>query len=150
MNHRLLNAKPPRIWALILDENDEVVASLSSFAREMGLDASQITAIGAFSHSVVGFYDLQRRDYLRIVIDQQAELLSLLGDIASDGDTPKLHAHVVLGLADGGTRGGHLLEARVRPTCEILITESPGHLRRVYDPATGLALLNRQPASLTG
>ena len=143
MNHRLLNDEPPRIWALILGEGDEVVASLSRFAREMALDASQITAIGAFSRCVVGFYDLQRRDYLRIAIDEQAELLSLLGDIASDGDSPKLHAHVVLGLADGRTSGGHLLEACVRPTCEILITESPGHLRRVYDPATGLALLNR-------
>jgi predicted DNA-binding protein with PD1-like motif len=53
----------------------------------------------------------------------------------------KAHAHVVLGRRDGSTVGGHLLEAHVRPTLELMLTESPAHLRRMHDPETGLALI---------
>ena len=58
-------------------------------------------------------------------MDQQCELLSLIGDVADGQDGPVLHMHVVLGLSDGTTRGGHLLEARVFPTLEAVVTETP-------------------------
>jgi len=68
-------------------------------------------------------------------------VLSLLGDIALADGKPKLHAHVVLGKRDGSAHGGHLLEAHVRPTLEVILTESPSHLERVHDPETGLPLI---------
>jgi uncharacterized protein len=135
MQVRVLNQGPPRVYAVVLETGEEAVACISRFAREHGLTASQVSAIGAFSEAVIGFFDFATRDYRRIAVRKQVELLSLLGDVADDGGEPKLHVHVVLG------RGGHLLEARVRPTLEAVITESPGHLRRVRDPATGLTLI---------
>jgi predicted DNA-binding protein with PD1-like motif len=48
---------------------------------------------------------------------------------------------VVLGRRDGSARGGHLLSAKVRPTLEVILTESPSYLRRAHDPASGLALI---------
>ena len=68
---------------------------------------------------------------------EQVEVLSLIGDIAAG----KVHAHVVLGKRSGAACGGHLLAARVRPTLEVILTESPGHLQRKHDPATGLSLI---------
>jgi predicted DNA-binding protein with PD1-like motif len=68
-------------------------------------------------------------------------VLSLIGDIAENEGKPKLHAHVVVGYADGSARGGHFLEGIVRPTLEVLLTESPTHLRRKTDPTTGLPLI---------
>jgi predicted DNA-binding protein with PD1-like motif len=66
----------------------------------------------------------------------------LVGTVAEDErGEPKIHAHVVLGKADGAALGGHLLEAHVRPTLEVMLVESPNHLRRKYDPETGLALI---------
>ncbi|HUF81888.1 MAG TPA: DUF296 domain-containing protein [Burkholderiales bacterium] len=53
----------------------------------------------------------------------------------------KVHAHVVLGRRDGSACGGHLLSAKVRPTLEVILTESPGYLKRVHDPKSGLALI---------
>jgi uncharacterized protein len=141
MQVRVLNQGPPRVYAVVLETGEEAVACISRFAREHGLTASQVSAIGAFSEAVIGFFDFATRDYRRIAVRKQVELLSLLGDVADDGGEPKLHVHVVLGRADGSTCGGHLLEARVRPTLEEVITESPGHLRRVRDPATGLTLI---------
>jgi len=70
------------------------------------------------------------------------EVLSLVGDIALHGEEPKVHAHVVLGKSDGTAWGGHLVEAHVRPTLEVILTESPVHLHRKTDPNTGLALID--------
>jgi predicted DNA-binding protein with PD1-like motif len=61
--------------------------------------------------------------------------------VALKDETHRIHAHVVLGKRDGSAHGGHLLKARVRPTLELIVTESPGHLRRVTDEKTGLPLL---------
>jgi predicted DNA-binding protein with PD1-like motif len=136
-----LNEGSPRIYAVVLETGEEVVAALSRFVQSKKLEASQITAIGAFEHTVLGFFDFSIKDYRRNVVAEQVELLSLIGDVALEDGKPRIHAHVTVGRADGSTRGGHLLEARVHPTMETIITESPKHLRRVYDAKTGLALI---------
>jgi predicted DNA-binding protein with PD1-like motif len=62
--------------------------------------------------------------------------------VTLEGDVPKVHAHVVVGKRDGTAHGGHLLGARVRPTLEVMLTEAPAHLRRSFDPKSGLALID--------
>lgn len=130
-----------RTFAVILETGEDPVAGLTRFAAHQKLSASSFTAIGAFSEAVLGYFDWDKRDYERIPVKEQVEVLALIGDIALQDGQPKLHAHVVIGRRDGSARGGHLLEARVRPTLEVIVTESPAHLRRVYDPASGLALI---------
>lgn len=142
MKSRVLHSGPQTTYAVVLDQGDEVVKSLTAFAREHRLNASQITAIGAFSEATLGYFDRATRQYRKIPVRDQVEVLSLVGDIALDGDQPKLHAHVVLGRSDGSALGGHLLEGRVWPTLEVIVTESPRHLRRRMDPASGLALID--------
>lgn len=142
MKAKVLNEGPERTIALVFDKGDEVVAGLQRFAQEHGLNASRFSAIGAFEGAVLGYFDWERKDYERIPVAEQVEVLSLNGDIALDGDAPKVHAHTVLGRRDGSTVGGHLLEGTVRPTLEVLLVESPGYLRKRPDPETGLALID--------
>ena len=66
----------------------------------------------------------------------------MVGDITFNDGKPNIHAHVVLGKRDGATCGGHLLEAEVRPTLEVILTESPAHLERRFDKDAGLALIS--------
>lgn len=131
----------PRTYAVIFEKGDEPMSGLEEVARAEQLSAAQLTAIGAFSSVVLGYFDRERKDYRRIELNEQVELLSLVGDIARKDDTPAVHAHVVVGLVDGTTRGGHLLEAAVWPTMEVVVTESPAHLRKELDEETGLALI---------
>jgi predicted DNA-binding protein with PD1-like motif len=119
-----------------------VCSSDLSFAREHELHASHFTAIGAFSSAIVGYFDWDKKDYRKIPIAEQVEVLSLVGDISDGQDGPKVHAHAVLGKQDASAHGGHLLEGRVRPTLEIVLTEAPTHLRRRFDPESGLALID--------
>ena len=141
MRSKLINDAAQKTYALILDSGDEAMACLVEFATRQDLSASQFTAIGAFSDAVLGFFDLKARDYRPIPIHDQVEVLSLVGDVALEDGEPKVHAHVVVGDRQGHTRGGHLLKAHVRPTLEIIITESPAHLHRRHDAETGLSLI---------
>ena len=128
-------------FALIFDKDDEFIERLTSFAKTQRLGGSHFTAIGAFRSVVLGYFDRQKKEYLRIPMDEQVEVLSLVGDIALKGNEPQVHAHVVVGKSDGSAHGGHILEARVWPTLEVILTESPQHLCRKSDPETGLALI---------
>jgi uncharacterized protein len=142
MRTKLLNENGERVFAVIFETGDDPVAGLTRFADEQKLGASAFTAIGAFSEATLGYFDWEKKDYERIPVKEQVEVLALVGDIALQDGKPKLHAHVVLGRRDGSACGGHLLAARVRPTLEVIVTESPVHLRRKHDPVTGLALID--------
>jgi hypothetical protein len=116
--------------------------TLQAFAREKRLAGSHFTAIGAFREAQLGYFDWQKKDYQQIHVREQVEVLSMVGDVARDEQGgPKLHAHVVIGKSDGTAHGGHLLEAVVRPTLEVILVESPHHLQRRHDPESGLALI---------
>lgn len=141
MRHQLINEAPERTFALVFERGDDVMSNLQRFAAEQGLTASRFTAIGAFERATLGYFDWERKDYEHIPVEEQVEVLTLTGDVALEGTKPKVHAHVVLGRRDGSTVGGHLLEARVRPTLEVLLIDAPSHLCRVHDPVSGLALI---------
>jgi uncharacterized protein len=135
-----------RTFVIVLQSGDEAMSEIKSFAHRERLTAAQITAIGALSDAVLGYFDWDRKEYQRLPVQQQAELASFIGDIALGEDgNPSVHAHVVLGRRDGTALAGHLFEAHVRPTLEAIVTESPAHLRKRLDPESGLALIDPQP-----
>lgn len=136
-----LKTADPRSYAVVFADGDDPMEGLLRFAKERELTASSFTAIGAVSRAVLGFFDVDARDYHRIPVEEQAEVVSLTGNITCSDGEPQLHIHAVLGRRDGSAVAGHLLEARVRPTLEVMLTESPATLARRHDPATGLALL---------
>jgi predicted DNA-binding protein with PD1-like motif len=131
-----------RTIGAILGAGDEVKSCLAAVAREEKLSAASFSAIGAFRKAVIRYFDWEKKDYQPIEIDEQVEVASLNGDIALDeNDEPMLHIHVVLGRSNGSAAAGDLGEGQVRPTLEVVITESPAHLRRKLDAETGLPLI---------
>lgn len=134
-----------RTYVLVMDVGDEALTELERFARDADVDGAHFTAIGAFSKVTLGWFDLDRRDYRTNEVTDQCEVVSLSGDITRADPTSeerKVHGHVVVGLADGRAMGGHLLHGLVRPTLEVMVTETPAVLRRRHDPVTGLALID--------
>jgi uncharacterized protein len=142
MKSELLSEQEGRTFALVFDSGDETAAGLLEFAKQNKLSASHFTAIGAFERAVLGYFDWEQKDYLKIPINEQIEVISLIGDVSRQNGEPKVHAHVVVAKRDGTAHGGHLLEAYVRPTLEVIIVESPAHLRRTFDAESGLALID--------
>ncbi|HEY3794583.1 MAG TPA: PPC domain-containing DNA-binding protein [Bradyrhizobium sp.] len=128
---------------VILETGEEAFATLTKFANEAGITAASLTAIGAFENATVGWFDLEKKTYKKIEIAEQCEVLSAIGDVAvADDGKASLHVHVVLGLSDGTTRGGHLLGGKVRPTLEVVLTDTPVELRRKKKADIGIALID--------
>jgi predicted DNA-binding protein with PD1-like motif len=131
-----------KTFALIFDKDDEVNESLLRFATENRLRGAQVTAIGAFSQVMLAFFDRKKKSYQEIPVKEQVEVLSFAGNIAEKDGNPMLHGHVVVGKRDGTAHGGHFLNGRVWPTLEMIVTETPVHLRRLRDEETGLPLID--------
>lgn len=144
MNAELVwSAEGERIFVLVLAAGEEAFSAITEFATEADLSGASLTALGAFERATVGWFDLKEKIYKPIEIAEQCEALSLVGDVATGDDgKPSVHIHAVVGLSDGTTRGGHLLQATVRPTLEVTIVESPAHLRRRKRPELGIALID--------
>src|SRR5262249_62014271 len=98
--------------------------------------------VGACARAAGGWVARAVGGHRRIPVNEQCELLSLVGDIAEGQEGPVLHVHAVLGLSDGTTRGGHLLEGWVFPTLEAVVTETSAELRKVMRPDLGIALID--------
>src|SRR3954466_8592380 len=143
MKSTLVSDEPgAQIHVVILDTGDEAFAALTRFANDAGISAASLTAIGAFEKATVGWFDFASKSYRKIEINEQCEVLSAVGDVAiGDDGKSSLHVHIVLGLSDGSTRGGHLLAGTVRPTLEAVLTEAPAKLRRKKRADLGIALI---------
>lgn len=133
----------PRTYIVVLGTGEELASQLKQFASDQKLGGSSFKAIGAFSSVKLGWFDWETKRYrASVTLDEQVELVSLIGDIALADGQPKVHAHVVVAKSDGTAHGGHLMEAHVRPTCEVVLTESPEKLHKKMDPESGLALID--------
>jgi predicted DNA-binding protein with PD1-like motif len=144
MKSKLVSDRPgAQVHVVILDSGDEAFAALTKFANEAKIAAASLSAIGAFEKATVGWFDFASKRYKKIEVGEQCEVLSAIGDIAiGDDGKASLHVHLVVGLSDGSTRGGHLLEGVVRPTLEVVVTETPARLRRKKSADLGIALID--------
>lgn len=143
MNWRLLHETDGlRTFVAIFDKGNEPQSLLTEFASDQDVTGASFTAVGAFSEAKLAYFDREAGDYLDIPVEGQVEVLSMIGDVALSDDVPEVHAHVVVGRRDGSVLGGHLKSAEVFPTLEVVLTETPAHLRKRHDPATGLTLID--------
>jgi uncharacterized protein len=141
MRYKLVDEQP-KTFVLVFKTNDELSRGLKEFASETKLASASFKAIGALSSVKLGWLNWETKQYEQSVsLDEQVELLSLIGDVALKDGEPQVHAHAVIGKRDGTAHGGHLLQGHVRPTCEVVVTESPKHLKKEFDPAAGVALI---------
>jgi len=142
MKYRLIDTVGPRTYIVILETGEEVAACLNRFAEENKLAGSSFKAIGALSTAKVAWFNWQTKKYeVAAHFQEQVEVLSLIGDVALKDGKPVVHAHLIVGRKDGTAHGGHLLEAHVRPTLEVVLSESVHPLHKTVDPESGIALI---------
>jgi predicted DNA-binding protein with PD1-like motif len=144
MSWKQIGPDDPRTFVIVFQRGDEVARGLSLVSQELKLQAASFTAIGAFDRAVLAWFNPAEQRYEEHSFADQMEVLTLAGNMVPHAGKPKVHAHAVLGFRDFQTRGGHLVEARVNPTLEVVLVELPQHLRRRHDPAVGLPLIDLQ------
>ncbi len=131
-----------RTIAVVFDIDDEVMDGLESVATDEDITGASFTGIGAFREATIAYFDWEEKAYQHIPVDEQVEVVSLIGDVAEHEGAPAVHAHIVLATSQGQARAGHLVAGRVRPTLEVVITETPTHLRKSLDETSGLPLID--------
>jgi uncharacterized protein len=142
MNFKKID-ESPKTFILVFETGDELAGGLLRFAKQQKLSAASFKAVGALSSVRLGWLSWEKKRYEpSVTLDEQVELLSLIGDVALKDGEPVVHAHAVVGKKDGTAHGGHLFQAYIRPTCEVVLIESPVHLQKFIDPEAGIALIN--------
>jgi len=132
----------PKKFILVFETGDELAKGRLEFAEQEKLSAAGFKAVGALSLVHLGWFSCESKQYEpSVTLDEQVELLALIGDVAVKDGKPAVHAHAVIGRKDGTAHGGHLLEAHIRPTCEVVLAESPIHIQKQVDPESGLAVI---------
>lgn len=134
--------EPTLQYAVIFYQGDEAFSGLQEFAEKYHVTSAEFTAIGAVNGATLGWFDPRRKMYKKIPIRGQHEVIGMSGDIALYKAKPVVHAHMVVGEADGTTRGGHVLAAYVSPTLEVMVTVDPVTMRKRFDPDTDLTLID--------
>src|SRR6185369_15252447 len=114
MKVRLLSANAGvKHYAIVLAKGDEVMSGVTDFAKQNKVTSASFTAIGAFSRATVAWFDDSRKEFKLVPIEQQVELVSMIGDVGLSSDQPVVHTHVAVALPDGTVKGGHLIDAYV-------------------------------------
>jgi len=121
-----------------LEKGEEIVSNLEQALGKADVRAGSFQAIGAVSEATLGHYSLVSKEYSEREFNQPLEIVSLQGTITGEG----VHPHACLGTKDMETFGGHLVEATVAATCEIVVAPEPGSLERYHDEEIGLDLLD--------
>ena len=140
---RLLNPEETtKQYEVIFYQGDEAFSGLAEFAEKYHVTSAHFTAIGALNGATLGWFDPQRKMYKKIPISGQQEAIGMSGDIALYQGKPIVHTHMVVAGPDGTTHGGHVLEAYVSPTLEVMVTVDPVTMQKRFDPATDLTLID--------
>lgn len=123
-----------------IDKNEEILTQIKTIAIQEKIQLASISALGAIHDFTVGVFKTKEKQYLKNHFVGDYEIVSLIGTINTMNDEFYCHLHLSAGNEKGEVFGGHLNEAIVSATCEMVITIIEGKVDRFYDEETGLNL----------
>ena len=128
-------------YILRLNRGEEIIASITDLCRKENIKAASVNGIGATQSVEAGFYSFQKKKYCGYSINQNMEILSLLGNISTKDGEPYLHLHIVISNDECEAFGGHLTKAVISVTAEIFIDTIDVEINREPDSLTGINLI---------
>ena len=142
----MLVKKNKNQYLVVLDRDQDIVASLTEIATQYSIKGGHITGIGAVKDVQLGYYDLHKKDYIRKTMsDEDYELIALNGNITLREGVPYVHVHTAIGRSDFSVLGGHMFEAKVAVTAEIYISPFGLMPERFLNSSLGLSTISYCP-----
>ncbi len=124
-----------------MDVGDEICASLMEACCNEGIKLGSVSGIGAVDSFTVGVYNVAQKKYYKNTFEGAYEIVSLMGNVSTMKGETYLHLHMSAGDSEGKVFGGHLNEATVSATAEIIIDIIDDEVDREVCPVTGLNIL---------
>ena len=141
MKYKLISSSgKTKTYLVVLYRGDDILSGMTEFAEKLNITFAHFNGVGAISSGRLGSYDRDKQMYHIIPIKGQAEITSFIGNIAVYNGKPVVHVHMSVSQSDGTMRGGHLFNAIVWPTLEIIVTVEPMPVYKKKEDDTGFVL----------
>lgn len=128
-------------YVIRLEKGEEIISTLTDFADKYKIEGGFIYGIGTVNNLTLGYYQAEKKNYLKKGFPDDFELVSLMGNISLLKGNPMVHIHVVISDANFNTSAGHLFSGTIAVTGEFVILVTKDAIERAFDPQTGLNLL---------
>ena len=129
-----------------LEHDSDLLQAIEDAARAKRMSTGMFTVIGSVKRACIGYYDQQRKEYLKKELDQPLEIACCNGNISSREGEIMAHAHITLADDQGRCLAGHLMPGTIVFAGELYLQELRGQvLTRVHDDVTGLMLWGSEP-----
>lgn len=123
-----------------MDKGEEIVEQVRCIALKENIKLASVEALGALSEFHVGLFDVNEKKFHGNYFQGAYEIVSLTGTInTKDGE---FYTHLHMSAADVEARvfGGHLVDATISATCEMVIRILDGCVDRKFSDEVGLNL----------
>ncbi len=123
-----------------IDKDEEIVAKVLELAEKEHITLANVQALGAIDRFTAGVFHPREKQYQSRSFEGCFEIVSLTGTLTTMDGKPYCHLHMSAGDENGQVFGGHLNEAFVSATCEMVIQLIDGSLGRAFNDEIGLNL----------
>lgn len=138
MKYKRLNTS----WIIVLEKSDKIIDKLTEFVRKENIKSGYFSGIGAVNNAELAHFSCSHKEYSSKLLTESLEIVSLSGNVAYKDNDIVIHAHAALGTKDMVLYGGHLKEAEVSATCEIIFNEFNIKINRKHNKDIGLNLMD--------
>jgi len=128
-------------YVLKAEVGEDVMNELKVFCTEQRIEAASFFAIGAAKEIRIAWFDIHKKEYVQREIQQELEIISLLGNVAVGNGEVIVHAHGSFSDKDMQVMAGHVTKVIVGAACEIVLEKLEGKIEKAYDSETGLKLM---------
>ncbi len=125
-----------------VDRGELLIEALDEVCRTFSVRCASVSGIGATDSFVCGVFNIQTKEYKELKFTGTYEILSLCGNITCMNGSPYIHIHITAGDEECKCIGGHLKQARISATCEIILSLIDSAVERFRDESTGLNILD--------
>jgi predicted DNA-binding protein with PD1-like motif len=129
-------------YQLRLEDGERVAETLLGWLKAHSIGYATMTGLGAVSAAKVSYWNATSREYEPHQLDEQMEVVSLIGNVTIKEGAPFTHIHVTLGRRDLSIVGGHFNDMTVHPNLEIWLSPESEAVERTLDEASGIFLMN--------
>lgn len=124
------------------ESGEHLAASLLAWLKAEGIGYATMTGLGAVSGATISYWNANTRQYEQHQLDEQMEVVSLVGNVTIKEGAPFTHIHVTLGRRDLSILGGHFNDATVHPNVEVWLRPESETVERTLDESSGLFLMH--------
>lgn len=129
-------------YVVRLNKGEEIISELKELCKNENIKLAEITGLGASNLVEIGVFNPETKEYKTEIFQGMFEITSLIGNATRKDGEVYLHLHINFGDETGAVRGGHLVQAKISATGEIIVRKIEGEVGRKLNDEIGLNLLS--------